>query len=55
MNGNPKDLYEKGIQLSFEQWGATVGEYLNSESQVNGFQDNLNPALNDNSFQVQLQ
>ncbi|MGV4437876.1 SusD/RagB family nutrient-binding outer membrane lipoprotein [Ornithobacterium rhinotracheale] len=50
MNGNPKDLYEKGIQLSFEQWGATVGEYLNSESQVNGFQDNLNPALNDNSF-----
>lgn len=28
--GTAKDLYEKGIRTSFDQWGATLGDYLNS-------------------------
>lgn len=28
MNGTAKDLYEQGISKSFEQWGASLGEYL---------------------------
>ena len=26
--GTAKDLYEKGVKASFEQWGAAVGDYL---------------------------
>ncbi|MRI62709.1 SusD/RagB family nutrient-binding outer membrane lipoprotein [Ornithobacterium rhinotracheale] len=54
MNGDAKELYEKGIRLSFEQWGANIGNYLEGEQSVNGFQDELNPILNDNSFTSQI-
>lgn len=27
--GSAKEYYERGIQLSMEQWGATIGDYLN--------------------------
>lgn len=54
MNGQAQELYEKGIKLSFEQWGASLGNYLNTETTVNGFQDELNPTLNENSFSSQI-
>lgn len=42
--GTAKDLYEKGIRTSFEQWGAAVGDYLNSTTTAAAYVDPVIPA-----------
>ena len=32
MNGTAKDLYEQGVTKSFEQWGASLGDYLSDNT-----------------------
>lgn len=32
MGGTAAELYAQGVKLSFEQWGATIGGYLNDET-----------------------
>lgn len=32
MNGEAQNFYEKGIQISFEQWGASIGSYLTDDT-----------------------
>lgn len=34
MNGEAQAFYEKGVTLSFNQWGAAIGDYLNNETSV---------------------
>ena len=42
--GTVQELYEKGIRLSFEQWGASIGDYLSSTSVAAPYVDNIIPA-----------
>ena len=42
--GTAKELYEKGIRTSFEQWGATLGDYLNSTTTAAKYVDPVIPA-----------
>ena len=43
--GTAKSLYEAGITASFEQWGASIGDYLNSDNVPADFVDQLQPAI----------
>lgn len=42
--GTAKDLYEKGVQASFEQWGASIGDYLSSTTTAAAYVDPVIPA-----------
>lgn len=42
--GTAQSLYEKGVQVSFEQWGANVGDYLNSTTTAAAYVDPIIPA-----------
>lgn len=42
--GTAKELYEKGIQTSFEQWGAALGEYLSGTTAAADYIDSIIPA-----------
>lgn len=42
--GTAKDLYEKGVQTSFEQWGASIGDYLSSTTTAAAYVDPVIPA-----------
>ncbi|MCR5758733.1 MAG: SusD/RagB family nutrient-binding outer membrane lipoprotein [Bacteroidales bacterium] len=45
MGGSAKDLYEKGVQTSFDQWGAgDAGAYLQSDNMPAAYVDVKNPA-----------
>lgn len=44
--GSAKDLYEQGIRLSFEQWGANLGDYLSKTTTRNNFSDELATGFN---------
>lgn len=44
--GTAKDLYEKGVKLSFEQWGAAIGDYLNSTTVAADYVDPIIPTAN---------
>lgn len=46
MGGTPKELYEQGIRLSFEQWGASLGNYLENNRKRGNFQDDLATTFN---------
>lgn len=51
MNGkSAEELYKKGIQLSFDQWGVKMGNYLESTSKRGAFYDQFEPSLNNSSF-----
>ena len=41
--GTAKSLYERGVQTSFEQWGAVIGNYLEGETPATDHNDNLLP------------
>lgn len=52
MGGDAKTFYETGIRTSFEQWGAVMGDYLNSSKKPGDFVDALradfnSPAMSD--------
>lgn len=42
--GTAKDLYEKGVKASFEQWGAAVGDYLSGTTTAAAYVDPIIPA-----------
>lgn len=42
--GTARDLYEKGVQVSFEQWGAAMGDYLNGTTPAADHVDALLPS-----------
>lgn len=50
--GTAKELYEKGIRTSFEQWGASLGDYLNSTTTA---ADYVDPIITDASIEGQSQ
>lgn len=41
--GTAKSLYERGVQTSFKQWGAVIGNYLEGETPATDHNDNLLP------------
>lgn len=55
---NAEDLYKKGIKLSFEQWGISTGmtltSYLMNTNKRGAFTDNINPILNDPTFESNI-
>lgn len=46
--GTAKELYEKGIKASFEQWGASIGDYLNSTTTAAPYVDVIIPTASIN-------
>ncbi|WP_321332501.1 RagB/SusD family nutrient uptake outer membrane protein [uncultured Bacteroides sp.] len=46
VGGTSENFYEKGIETSFDQWGATLGDYLNNGKKPADFVDVLDPQYN---------
>ena len=46
VSGTAKSYYEQGIAVSFEQWGAAVGDYLTSTKKPADFVDILDSQYN---------
>lgn len=46
MGETAETLYTKGIELSFDQWGSGLGNYLANTSQRGNFADELTPGFN---------
>jgi len=44
-SGDAKSFYEAGVKASFEQWGASIGDYLSSDNVPADFVDQLQPAI----------
>lgn len=42
--GTAKELYEKGVKTSFEQWGASIGDYLEGTTSALPYVDTVIPA-----------
>lgn len=54
MNETAEELYTKGIELSFEQWGVSSASYMQNSNKRSGYTDVLAPIFNQPDFESDI-